>query len=566
VSAPDGPGPATIPGAWNPALRLWVAAWSLAAVALCSALALGPLAGIPHVQDEVVYTFQARQLAAGRVFAPPPQPRATRTYDFLLDTARGRAGIFPNGWPAVLALGVLAGVPWLVGPLLAGLVVLVGSALALRWGGRSGAFLAAPLLALSPQEALLGATRMSHTLCALLVVLALGAALRRDGRFGAVQGFALGAPLAALALVRPWDAVLVSAVLLPTAFAGRLRRPALVACGAALALGGALAAAQNRAITGDPTTFAQTRYFETAPPPVPGDAWRFAPGCNALGFGPDRGCFRTWGTFGHTLGKAARNSVLNGVLAGRLWFGTPIAFLLLVAGTAWREVRKVALVSGALLAAIVLGYAFYWYDGACYGARFWHSALVPVVVAVALATAGGLRRLRLGPWLGLFLLVPMAWRLQGALPELHRYWGVDDRLVRLERTWTGGDALVLVAYRSEMLATHPHETIAQDLLVAPHRWRADWFLARGPIAFEEYQPELVDAVEAKYPGRSVWLYEMAADPREDRMRPLDPSDRAATQRADLPLPAKLPLIPAPVRKGDLWSGSYRVVDVAGDRP
>ena len=547
-------------------LRLWVGAWCLAAVALAAALAVGPLAGIPHVQDEVVYTLQARNLAHGTLWSAVPEPRATRVYDFLLDTAKGRAGIFPNGWPAVLALGVLVGVPWLVDPFLAGLVVLIGSSLALRWGGKSGAILAAPLLALSPQAALLGATRMSHTLCAFLVLLALRAALARGERFGAAQGLALGAPLAALALVRPWDAVLVTVVLVPVAFAGRLRRPALLGCGAALALGGGLAAAQNFVLTDDPWTFAQTRYFEASPPPIPGEAWRFAPGCNALGFGPDRGCFINWGSFGYTAEKAVGNSVLNGRLASRLWFGTPAVFLVLFVGAARRSVRKFVLVSCALLASTILGYSLYWYHGACYGARFWQGALAPVVIAVALSTAEGLRRIRLTPWLGLVLLLPMAWRLHAVLPELHRYWGIDDRFVRLEETWTRGEALVLVAYRSEILATHPHETIAQDQLIGPNRWRADWFLAEGPLAFEEYQPELVDAVEAKYPGRPVWLYIMAADAREDRMRPLVPSDRAPTQHADLSLPAVLPLLRAPVHRGDLWSGTFRIVDVSAARP
>jgi hypothetical protein len=556
------PGPAGYPSeGWSRPLRFWVAAWSVVACALAAALALGPLAGIPHVQDEVVYTLQARNLAHGTLWSAVPEPRATHVYDFLLDTGRGRAGIFPNGWPAVLALGVLAGAPWSVDPLLAGLVVAVGGSLALRWGGRPGAFLAAPLLALSPQALLLGASRMSHTLCALLVLLALHALPSRGETFGAGRGLALGASLAALALVRPWDAVLVAAVLLSAAVALRPRRAAMLTCGSMLVLGGGVAAAQNLALTGDALTFAQTRYFETAAPPLPGNAWRFAPGCNALGFGPDRGCFRTWGSYGYTARKAVRNLAVNAVLAGCLWLGTPLALLLALAPFAWRELRSPAFVTWSLVAAILLGYSLYWYDGACFGARFWHVALAPVVILTALAAARVLKSVGFGPGLGLLLLLPMASRLTGTLPELHRYWGVDDRFVRLEERWDRGEALVLVAYRGEILATHPRQTTAQDLLVGPHRWRADWFLVGGPLHFEEYQPALVDAVERRYPHRPVWIYEMAADPSEDRFRPIEPSDRAPRQLADLPLPVSLPLIPPPVRRGDLWTGHYRVVDV-----
>ena len=562
-----GPGAATAVerGSWDRPLGAWVVSWCGIAVLLAAALALGPLAGIPHVQDEVVYTLQARSLAHGGLWNPVPVPRASRVYDFLLDTAKGRAGIFPNGWPAVLALGLLAGVPWLVDPLLHGLVVLLGAAIGRRLGGRPGALLAAPLLALSPQAVLLGASRMSHTLAAVLVLAALRAALPGGVGRGAWRGAALGLPLGGLALVRPWDAVLVALVLLPAAFVGRRPgRAEWVGCAASLALAGGLATAQNIVLTGAPLAFAQDRYFATAPPPVPGESWRFAPGCNDLGFGPDRGCFMTRGSFGHTPAKAALDAALDARLAGRLWLGTPWAWLLPLAAFAWRETRRFAIVAWALLGAFAGGYALYWYGGVCYGARFWHVALAPLVVLVALTAVTGLRRIGLGPWLGLALLVPMAFRLAATLPELHGYWGIDDRFARLERTWDRGDALILVAYRRELALTHPRETTAEDLLVAPHRWRAAWFpLPPGKIAFAEYQPELVDATEAQFPNRRVFIYEMAADPSADRLRPISAGDRAADQLADLPLPARLPLLAPPIRRGDLWSGGFRVVDVSG---
>jgi hypothetical protein len=55
---------------------------------------------------------------------------------------------------------------------------------------------------------------------------------------------------------------------------------------------------------------------------------------------------------------------------------------------------------------------------------------------------------------------------------------------------------------------------------------------------------------------------MAADAKEDRIRALEASDRFEPQLRDLPLPTRLPLLPAPRRAGDTWSGSYRVVEVS----
>lgn len=91
-------------------------------------------------------------------------------------------------------------------------------------------------------------------------------------------------------------------------------------------------------------------------------------------------------------------------------------------------------------------------------------------------------------------------------------------------------------------------------------WRAAWWPRRSArVAFAESQPGLVDATLAARPARELWIYEMAADPSEDRLRPLEAGDRAPRQRVDLELPAPLPLLPAPRVPGELWSGSFRVV-------
>ncbi|HSM14221.1 MAG TPA: hypothetical protein VLA66_09145, partial [Thermoanaerobaculia bacterium] len=431
---------------------LRTAGWSVLGVALAGAIAFGPLRGIPHVQDEVVYGWQAEQIARGALFAPVPEPRASRVYDFLLDTPRGRVGIFPLGWPLVLAFGSMVGAAAWVNPLLHGLSVVLGTTIARRRGGGSAALLAAPLLALSPQMLLLGASRMSHALAALLVLAAFGLALDPDTAGSARRAALLGGARGAAALVRPLDALLAAIVLVPLGLlgGGRSRRAALAA-GAALLAGAGAVALQNLATTGDPATFAQNRYFETAPPPVPGEGWRFAPGCNDLGFGPDKGCFSTWGSFGHTPEKAWLFAERNASLAADLWLGTPWALVLLVPALLSRGgARRAAVVALLLLLALVAGYALYWYGGSCYGARFWHSALPPLLLAVALGAAALLERLRWTPVIALVLVVPMVWSLVRALPELSTYWGIDDRFVRIEESWEREPALVLVAYRSEL--------------------------------------------------------------------------------------------------------------------
>jgi len=82
----------------------------------------------PHVQDSVAYLFQAQTLARGALTAPAPPlaaAEATAHFDqeFLLVRDGRWFGKYPPGWPALLALGVRFGAPWLVNPLLATLTV-----------------------------------------------------------------------------------------------------------------------------------------------------------------------------------------------------------------------------------------------------------------------------------------------------------------------------------------------------------------------------------------------------------------------------------------------------------
>ena len=78
----------------------------------------------PHIQDSVTYLFQAQTLARGALTAPAPPlatAEATAHFDqeFLLVRDGRWFGKYPPGWPALLAVGIRLGAPWLVNPLLA---------------------------------------------------------------------------------------------------------------------------------------------------------------------------------------------------------------------------------------------------------------------------------------------------------------------------------------------------------------------------------------------------------------------------------------------------------------
>ena len=90
----------------------------------------------------------------------------------------------PPGWPAMLALGVLLGAPWLVNPVLAGLNVIAIYLLLGELYDRRTARMAVLLLCTSPWYVFMAINFMTHTFtltCALAAAVAVARA-RRTGK------------------------------------------------------------------------------------------------------------------------------------------------------------------------------------------------------------------------------------------------------------------------------------------------------------------------------------------------------------------------------------------------
>lgn len=200
-----------------------VAGIALVAICLCRILQFRWLGDVPHVMDEVVYDYQARTFALFRIKNPVALPTAAFNYWFVEDRG-ARYGTFPPGWPAVLSLGHLVDAAAWVNPLLHGATVPVVARLAARSYGSSSSVFAAALYAFCPQAVLLAASRMSHTLVALLVALTLLALYDHLGerprpRAAVLGGLSLGLTCA----TRPFDGALLGALVLVT-LAPRARR------------------------------------------------------------------------------------------------------------------------------------------------------------------------------------------------------------------------------------------------------------------------------------------------------------------------------------------------------
>ena len=438
---------------WRVADRRWLP-WACAAwvVLVSCLLAWFALDRMPHLEDEVAYLFQAKYFAQGKLTLPSPPEAAAFEVPFQISDGQRWYNSVPAGWPAVLALGILAGSPWAINPLLGGLSIHLAHVFIRRQYRRSTADATVLLLATSPWLLYLAASYMNHLLTLTLMLTGfIGVQkARQDGSIAAAV--AAGLSFGALLHVRPLDAFLVALVAgLWWLAAGRqrLRLAALVgACAAGLAMVG-LWLAYNKTLTGDPLLVPINKFTDQ----------RYYPGANRLGFGPDIGNFGWTGLDalpGHGPADVLVNSNHNLYMVNFEMFGWGCGSLLLVAvGLTWRSGRRPRLM-WALIAVLWAGLSLYWFSGGPdFGARYWFLMILPFTVLTFHTAARAVERLAaagaseqaskvwafvlLASVIGVVTLVP--WR---ALDKYHNYRGIRSDIRRLQRQYAFGHSLVLV--------------------------------------------------------------------------------------------------------------------------
>jgi hypothetical protein len=374
------------PRPWDRVLPGVLAAWVVLVAAVASFMVFER---VPHIDDGVSYYFQAKYFAAGRVFLPaPPDAPSFQVDQTVVDRTKWYGYGFP-GWPLVLALGVKAGVPWLVNPLLGGVLVLLAHSLIRRRYDPGTANAVALLLALSPWLIFMSAEFLTHPLTAVLAVLALLAfdrAAEHSPRW-AHWAVLAGAAAGALMLTRAIDAALVAAAAGAAALIerrGRTVLPAAIVAGVVAAAIGSIVLPYNRALTGHATT----------PPHVVWSDGKWGIGVDRLGFGPDVG-IRAWPNLdplpGHGPADVILNLNKNAFMTNVDLFGWAPGSLIF-AGLAfglsrWR--RRDALML-SLSGIVIAGYSAYWFSGGPdIGARYWY----PLIVPLALITVRGAQML-----------------------------------------------------------------------------------------------------------------------------------------------------------------------------
>lgn len=479
----------TLPNVQPSRTTLILAALGLSTILLSVGLGFWSLAGIPHVQDELAYTLQSRIFVGGHRWAPA-DPAMT---GFFWLSKPVSVAAFPPGWPLVLALGELVGLPWLVNPLLAGALAPLTFALgrALQLPERT-ALLAAAVIAWSPGVLLLAATRMSHT-SVLVALLVAGVVVARRPTT-ALPWWGAGLALAYVVLARPFDAALFGPPLLVLGVV-RARR-----WGLALLPGLAAVALlfDNAYITGDATTWPIDQWF----------AGVGLEGCNQLGFGEGVGCLGQ-----HTPARALSAVWSNLRAFDRLLLGLPGGSLVLVLALVVERRRAWLLAPLALVAG---GYALYWSVGLAYGARYWHAAYLtlPLLMGVGLERLLGSRTWAALPALSLWTL----WSLGG----LEKTWCVDAGLEEQLGDFRG--VVVSLGHGNRPEANHPTLDLAGgDFICNVDLEQGDLVrlvhpLGNGPVSVRTSaasRPVLDSWLAEEHPGQPVLLavHDVARDRR-----------------------------------------------------
>ncbi len=461
----------------------------------CALLAAFAYERHPHVPDEVAYLLHARYLAAGHLaMQPPPVPEAFELDLMRYEPERWYSPV-PPGWPAILAIGVRLGAPWLVNPVLAGIGVLLAFGVAVRLYDRPTARWAAALMSVSPWYLFLGMSFMTHMASFALALASVRAVLRwRDGG-GASWLAAAGVAAGGVSLVRPLEGVAVAGFLgLAILWLARGRGPWIPAAafGLSAIAAGAAVFPYNASLTGSPTRFPIMEYTEAL----------YGPGANALGFGPDRGLGWTGlDPFpGHGPRDVVVNTLLNGYAINIELFGWATGAVAVLVGLTWLRRRSPAdLAVLAALATPIALHAFYWFAGGPdFGARYWFLTLAPLILLTARGVSAPGERVGPGGRVAVMALSLAAvvtflpWR---AVDKYHLYRGMRPDVRALADDPQLDGALVLVKGRR-------HPDFASAAVYNPLELDGP-----GPIFAWYRDEETRQRVEAAFPGRRVVILE-----------------------------------------------------------
>jgi hypothetical protein len=324
----------------------------------------------PHILDAVAYTFQAKTFVLGTLAVLPPPLADAFPVPFSVIWRDRWFAQYPPGTAALLALGVLARLPWLVEPLLATAATALIVETTRRQYGPGTALLVLLLLVTSAFLLLTAGSFLSHVPALFFAVTALYAVTRYAERpstgWAALVAVGLGLTLLTREIVViPYGVTCLAAGLaLGAPKRGRaIILDALVA--GAIVLGAVgLYLAYNAALTGDPFLLPRLIFN-------PRDLYGFGTG---IGFYGE-----------HTVASGLVNTEQQLVSLGFYLAGWPFGFSLALLLLAFLTRRPTAwdVAYGTLAGLFILAYVAEFYHGIAFGPRYYFEALPAFVVLTA---------------------------------------------------------------------------------------------------------------------------------------------------------------------------------------
>ena len=340
--------------------------------------------GIPHIEDEIAYVWQAKALTEGHLTVPSPPHHTSYMVPFVVDYQGERFGKYPPGWPALLSLAIRFDLRAWINPLLAGLGVWLTYLLGKRIFNEFAGVLAAGLTITSPFFLMNSGSLLSHPFGLVLSSLfALGwlesfwddksmeVPVRAKKRwvYPILSALALGG----LIITRPMTALAVAAPFgihgLYLMFRGdrQIRLRLLLISGIAFLFIG-LYLFWQYSLTGDALLNPYTLWW-------PYDKVGFG-----LGYGRMSG--------GHSLSLAwlnTRNSLTAGMPDLFGWSRYSWIFLPFGLWAARRNLK--ALLLGSVIISLVLFYMTYWIGATLFGPRYYYEGLFSLTLFSAAGIA-----------------------------------------------------------------------------------------------------------------------------------------------------------------------------------
>lgn len=166
--------------------------------------------GIPHLEDEYAYLWEAQVMARGEIKVPTPSCPRCFLVPFVVDYEGFRFGKYPPGWPAALSLALRLGSATTLNGLLAMACTWLTFRLVSKITTSIEGLLAALLTATSPFFLMNAGSLLSHTFSFFLTLSFVSAwldAADPSSRTAAVTVPLAGLSLGLLALTRPLTAL-----------------------------------------------------------------------------------------------------------------------------------------------------------------------------------------------------------------------------------------------------------------------------------------------------------------------------------------------------------------------